>query len=117
MTIFRFSAPLAGLVAACSASPANPLPDPATPIGKVFAIKNFADRSSALKAFAEARLGNRSSLRTELLAAGFVETRFRDDSGVDCERFQWTDNGFFPVVVLLTICGEQIFANAGQRAP
>ncbi|UZK67034.1 hypothetical protein [Sphingomonas sp. M1-B02] len=117
MTIFRCSVVLAGLLAACSASRTDPPPDPSTPIGKIFEISNFAERSAALKQFADARLSNRAALQTELRTAGFVESRFRNDTGVECQGFRWTDNGSWPVVVLLNICGEEVFANAGQIAP
>src|SRR5687768_7742298 len=119
MTIFRSSAMVIGLlVAACSVSKAGkPNPGPATPSGKIFQISKFADRAAALKQFAEARLGDRDGLRAQLLAAGFVEGAYRDYKGVDCQGFDWTDDGGWPVVVRVNICGDEVFATAGQIAP
>jgi hypothetical protein len=118
MTIFRSSAALASLLAACSAGHAgDPPPDPSTPIGKIFGISTFKDRAAALKTYAEKRFSDPKGFRAELLRAGFTESRFRDETGVACQRFDWTDHGAWPVVVLVGICGKEVFTNAGQIAP
>ena len=115
MIIFRSSAGAFGLLlAGCSTG--NPLPDEATLLGQVARINNFAEREVALQRFAEARLDRPQALRAELLRAGFKERKFREQ-GVECQGFDWNDEGMFPVVMLVNICGRTVSANAGQIAP
>jgi hypothetical protein len=36
---------------------------------------------------------------------------------MECQGFDWADDGDWPVVVLVNICGDEVYANAGQIAP
>ena len=93
------------------------MPDANTPLGKIVRIGNFEDASTALKRFAEARLSKPEQLKTEFLNAGFTHSNFRDDNGAECQSFHWKSRGtIFPTVMLVNICGQNVFVNAGQQA-
>jgi hypothetical protein len=94
------------------------LPDGQTPLGKIARIENFADRAEALKRFAETWKGSPQQLDIELRRAGFVSSRYQNENGVRCQRYDWQSQGLiFPEVMLVGICGKEVFANAGQIAP
>ncbi len=117
MTIFRFrAAAFAVILSGCQSGVTN-LPKVNTELGRIARISNFADRAAELKSFAEDRLRNRAQLRSDFLHAGFRETQFRE-KGTMCQSFNWTSVGeIFPIVMLVNICGDDVFANAGQIAP
>jgi len=108
---------LALILGFASAGCSSGVPAASTPLGKIMRINNFAERSSALRQFVEARLADRAKLQKELTEAGFVESHFQNDQGVDCQSFWWKSTNYFPVVTLVNICGNDVFANAGQQAP
>jgi hypothetical protein len=117
MTIFRSSATFLGLlIAGCSSGGSN-LPAEDTAVGKIARSGNFGEISSGLKRFTEARLSQPELLQEEYLKAGFVMSRFRNDAGVACQSFHWKGKATFPVIMLVNICGQDVFANAGQIAP
>jgi hypothetical protein len=118
MTIFRCSPFLmALLIAGCDAGE-EVLPDAATPLGKIARVRNFEDRRSALKSFAESRIDKPADLKSELLRAGFRWSKVRDDAGAPCDNYVWDDqNKFMPVYMIVNVCGRQVTTNAGQTAP
>jgi hypothetical protein len=104
------------LLAGC----AKNMPPAGTELGKIARTSSYADRAAELKAFTERRLGNREQLRRQLSEAGFEHSYFRDEQGLKCERFGWQGTNWgdaFPSVMFVNICGNKVFANAGQDAP
>jgi hypothetical protein len=113
MIIFRFSVMLLSLFLASCGS----FPDPSTPLGRIIRINNFAERSKELKRFAEGQLGDSERLKRDFVTAGFVLSRVRNEQGIECERFHWKSEDMFPIVMLVNICGREVFADAGPLAP
>ena len=117
MTISRFSIAFLGLMlAGC----AKNMPPANTELGRIVRIANYGVAAAKLKLFAEARLNDPNGLRRELERAGFKRSTFRDDEGTACESFHWKGmkwGSVFPSVMLVNLCGKEVFTNAGQIAP
>jgi len=117
MTISRFSGLLMSLRATACGSGQNNYPDANTPLGRIVRINDFEQAAAELKSFTERGMRHPDELRAAFLRAGFVPSDFRNERGVDCQSFHWESNDVFPIVMLVNICGHEVFANAGQRAP
>lgn len=78
---------------------------------------DFKTVSERLKRYAEQRQGDIVSFEQELVAAGFVASRMRDERGRNCRTYYRRSHDVFPVVHILNLCEGEVFANAGQIAP
>ena len=117
MIIYRSSAvTLLLALGSCGQSEVD-FPDAATPLGRIARAGNFSDQSAALKHYAKKGLADRQSLDREFVAAGFVKSAYFDENHRACTSYYRKSRDNFPVVMLVNICGKDVFANAGQIAP
>jgi len=93
------------------------LPDSATALGRIARAGDFSDQSAALKHFAQKGLADRQSLERDFLAARFVKSAYFDENHRACTSYYRKSHDIFPVVMMVNICGKDVFANAGQIAP
>jgi hypothetical protein len=98
---------------------AKNMPARDTELGRIARIGDSRTRATELKQFTKRHLRNREDLRRELTQARFQLSTFRDETGKNCERFDWTGQNWgatFPSYMFVNICGNEIFADAGQDA-
>ena len=117
MTTFRFRAVCLTLfLSSC----AENMPAAETDLGKIVRIDDYRAASAQLKRFTERRLDDRAALRREFETAGFQRSTYREADGIECESFRWRGMDWgqaFPSVLLVSICGSRVFADAGMLAP
>ena len=92
------------------------MPPSSSELGRIARISVYAERSVALRHFAEERLNDRPRLRRELLAAGFEA----DPVTEDCEYFRWRGRDWgvlFEEVMIVGLCGDRVITNSGANAP